>query len=327
LSSGPNGQVPPKAPPLVGRHATLDRVQRQTVAVVVVTWNSEGVLHGLIESLDAGLDGLDWHLVVADNASADGSVELVGRLAPEATIVQTGRNAGYAAGINAALAAAGDFSAALVLNPDIRLRPGAGKALMAGLERPGTGIVVPRLYDGGGRLTTSLFREPTPLRMLGDALVGGTRAGRYPAFGEMVVDEAAYHAETTADWASGSILLVSAECLRRCGPWDESFFLYSEETDFALRARDAGFALRLVPDAVAVHLEGDAAVSPRLWTLLTLNRVRLYRQRHGPAATAAFWLTVLVRELSRAVVFRNRPSWSAVRGLLSPQRLRAVPGP
>jgi N-acetylglucosaminyl-diphospho-decaprenol L-rhamnosyltransferase len=298
---------------------------------VTVTWNSEQVVPGLIESLSSGLEGVDWHLVVADNASADGSVEAVRALAPDARIVQTGRNAGYAAGINAAVSAAvgagWEFSAVLVVNPDVRLRPGCVPALLAVLDRPGTGIAVPRLYDGGGRLITSLFREPTALRMLAGALIGGSRAGRYPALGEMVVDGAAYHAETTADWASGSIMLVSRECLERCGPWDESFFLYSEETDFALRARDAHLALRLAPDAVAVHLEGDAAASPRLWTLLTLNRVRLYRRRHGLVATAAFWAAVLVREVSRAVLAGNRPSRSAARALLSPRRLRAAPGP
>jgi GT2 family glycosyltransferase len=186
---------------------------------------------------------------------------------------------------------------------------------------------VPRLNDAAGRAITSLFREPTALRMLGDALIGGTRAGRYPAFGEMVVDEAAYTAQTAADWASGSVMLISRACLEACGPWDESFFLYSEETEFALRARDAGHALRLAPRAVAVHLEGDAATSPRLWTLLTLNRIRLYRRRHGLLATGGFWLAVLLREASRAVVARNRPSRAAVRGLLSPRRLRGAPGP
>jgi N-acetylglucosaminyl-diphospho-decaprenol L-rhamnosyltransferase len=298
---------------------------------VTVTWNSERVVGGLVESLAAGLDGIDWHLVVADNASADGSVEAVRALAPGARIVQTGRNAGYAAGINAAMAAAVDagcaFSAVLIVNPDVRLRTGCVPALLRALDRPDTGIAVPRLHDGEGRLITSLFREPTALRMLGDAVIGGSRAGRYSALGEMVVDLASYYTETTADWASGSVMLVSRECLDRCGAWDESFFLYSEETEFALRARDAGLVLRLAPDAVAVHLEGDAAVSPRLWTLLTLNRVRLYRRRHSRVATAAFWAAVLVREVSRAVLAGSRPSRSAARALLSPRRLRAAPRP
>ncbi len=101
-----------------------------------------------------------------------------------------------------------------------------------------------------------------------------------------------------------------------CGPWDESFFLYSEETDFALRARDAGFVTRYDPRAHAVHLEGDSRRNPALWALLACNRVRLYRRRHGRAATTAFYAAVLAREASRAVLGR-RPARAAVRALLA----------
>lgn len=110
------------------------------VAVLVVTWNSAAVLPEFLASLPEAMAGLDWRLVVADNDSADDTVELIRSLAPDATVVQTGRNAGYAAGVNAALAAAaaweGGFRAALVCNPDIRMRQGCAKVLVDAL---GTG--------------------------------------------------------------------------------------------------------------------------------------------------------------------------------------------
>ncbi|MFC0506209.1 glycosyltransferase [Micromonospora costi] len=298
----------------------------ETIAVVVVTYNSAPLLADLIASLGPGLDGLDWHLVCADNASADGTVETLRRLAPTATIVRMGRNAGYAAGINAGVAAAGPHGAVLVLNPDVRLGAGCGRELLAALRTPGTGIAVPRLVDGDGGLIFTMRREPSILRVLGDALLGAERAGRYPALGEVVTDHTRYASGAVTAWAEGSTLLVSAECWRRCAPWEESFFLYSEETDFALRARDAGFVTRFTPAARAVHLEGDSRRSPGLWALLTLNRVRLYRRRHGRLATAGFWAALLLRELSRALL-RKRPSQAAVRALVSPARLRETPGP
>ncbi|MFI7607389.1 glycosyltransferase [Micromonospora sp. NPDC049366] len=297
-----------------------------TIAVVVVTYNSERFLADLIASLGPGLDGLDWHLTVADNASADDTVATVRRLAPAATVVELGRNAGYAAGINAGVAAAGPHGAVLVLNPDVRLGPGCGRELLRVLRSPGTGIAVPRLVDGDGDLIHTMRREPSVLRVLGDALLGAERAGRRPALGEVVTDHARYASEAVTAWAEGSTLLISAECWRRCAPWEESFFLYSEETDFALRAGDAGLVTRFTPAATAVHLEGDSRVSPGLWALLTLNRVRLFRRRHGRLATAAFWAALLLRELSRALL-RRRPSQAAVRALLSPARFRETPGP
>ncbi|MEU4424419.1 glycosyltransferase family 2 protein [Actinoplanes sp. NPDC024001] len=298
----------------------------ETVAVVVVTYNSERLLPDLIASLGPGLEGVNWHLTVADNASADDSVGAVRRLAPTATVVEMGRNAGYAAGINAAVAKAGPFTAVLVLNPDVRLTPGCVRTLLGVLRTEGTGIAVPLLVDGDGRLIHTMRRDPAVRRVLGDALLGAVRAGRYPALGEMVTDERRYGAETVTDWAEGSTVLFSAECWERVGPWDESFFLYSEETDFALRARDAGLVTRFTPAARAVHLEGDSKVSPGLWTVLTLNKVRLYGRRHGRVAATAFWAALLLREASRAALGKA-PSRMAARALLSPARLRETPGP
>lgn len=292
------------------------------VAVVVVAYDSADVLPGLVASLPAGLEGLSWQLVLVDNDSRDDGCDVVRRLLPGATVVRTGRNGGYAAGINAGVVAAPPHEAVLVLNPDVRLHPGCGRTLLTALRTPGTGVVVPRLVDGEGRLIATIRREPTLLRAVADALVGGDRAGRLPAsFGEVVTDPAAYDEPQDVDWAEGSTMLLSARCLRRVGRWDESFFLYSEETDFALRAGDAGFAVRFVPAARAVHLEGGSRAVPALWALLTVNRVRLFHKRHGPVATTAYWAALVAREAGRAALGRptNRAS---LRALLDLRRLR-----
>ncbi|PWI13598.1 glycosyltransferase family 2 protein [Streptomyces sp. Act143] len=297
-----------------------------TVAVIVVTWNSAPVLPGFLAALPDGMAGLDWRLVVADNDSADDTVDVIQTLAPGTTVVQTGRNAGYAAGINAALGAAGEYDVALICNPDVRMRQGCAKRLVDSLGG-GVGIAVPLLYEEGRNTPhRSLRRESTVLRALGEAVIGNTRAGRFPALSELVTDPAAYRRPTRADWATGALMAVSRECTAACGPWDESFFLYSEETEFCLRARDLGFATQLEPSAEAVHLGGDSQVSPRLWTLLTLNRVRLYGRRHGPLATAAFRTAVLLRETSRAALGRPASRAAAV-ALIRPGALQETPGP
>ncbi|MDW4906538.1 glycosyltransferase family 2 protein [Streptomyces sp. ADMS] len=296
------------------------------VAVVVVTWNSASVLPGFLAALPDGMAGLDWRLVVADNDSADDTVDVLRALAPDATVVQTGRNAGYAAGVNAALRAAGAYGAALICNPDIRMRQGCAERLVDGLG-DGVGIAVPLLYEEGRDTPHhSLRRESSVTRALGEALIGNTRAGRFPRLSELVTDSAAYQRPTRADWATGALMAISGDCLAACGPWDESFFLYSEETEYCLRARDRGYATQLEPTAEAVHLGGDSQVSPGLWTLLTLNRVRLYRKRHGPLATAAFRTAVLLRETSRAAL--GRPAARAAAAALArPGALRKTPGP
>ncbi|WP_405578398.1 glycosyltransferase [Streptomyces sp. NBC_01190] len=306
------------------------------VAVLVVTWNSAAVLPEFLASLPAGMDGVDWRLVVADNDSADDTVAVLRALAPDATVVQTGRNAGYAAGINAALDATAGWEtgvrAALISNPDVRMRRGCAQTLLAALGTPlpggdRVGISVPLLYEeDGATVVHSLRRAPTVARAFGEAMIGNRRAGRFPALGELVTDPAAYTGRTRADWAAGALMMLSGELLDACGPWDEFYFLYSEETEYCLRAGDRGFATRLEPAAAAVHLGGDSKVSSFLWTLLVLNRVRLHRRRHGRLPAVAFWAAVLLRESSRALIGKA-PSRAAVGALLSPAKLRERPGP
>ncbi|HMO11288.1 MAG TPA: glycosyltransferase family 2 protein [Actinotalea sp.] len=298
----------------------------ERVAVVVVTYNSAEVVVGLLESLPDGLGGVDSVVVVVDNGSTDGTPEVVARCAPFARVVATGRNGGYAAGINRGVAEAGRCAAYLVVNADVRLRAGCVPALLDALRRTGAGIVVPRLDDAHGALIHSRRREPTLLRAAADALLGAERAGRVGTLGEVVTDPAAYRSEGPTDWAEGSTQLFSDACLRAAGPWDETYFLYSEETDFALRARDRGLPTVYVPTARAVHLEGGSAGNPALWRLLVVNRWRLYAHRHGPVATTAFWAVLVLREASRAALGKAT-SRAALGGLLSPRFLRERPGP
>lgn len=297
-----------------------------TVVVVVVLYNCAPLLPGLVESLEEGMAGVSWHLVAVDNSSSDGGPALLRQLAPGATVVETGRNAGYAAGINSGVAVAPPYSAVLVLNPDVRLGSGCVQELLQVLRQAGVGIAVPRLLDADANLVLSMRREPTIRRALADALFGASRVGRYPALGEVVTDPRAYEVGALTDWAEGSTQLISSECWSACGQWDESFFLYSEETDFNLRARDAGYATCYVPSAWAVHLEGGSGASPGLRALMAVNRVRLFRRRNGRARSIAYWAAILLRESSRAAI-GDQGSHPTVRALTSPSRFRDRPGP
>ncbi len=293
------------------------------VLLAVVTYNSQDVVVDLLKGLPDALGSCSWRLVVADNDSQDSTIERVREMQPEARIVQMGRNAGYAAGINAAIVAGGRARSVLVLNPDTRLDPGSIPIMLRRLQRPGVGIVVPRLLDSDRALVETLRREPNIRRALGDTILTARRAGRFPTWGELVTDRDCYVRETGADWAAGPAMLISRECLDACGGWDESFFLYSEETEFCLRARDHGYQLLLTPDAEVVHLGGESQISPNLRALLVVNRVQLYSRGRPAPATFVFWLIAVIREASRVVV-GHRESRRALAALLSSRRARDV---
>jgi N-acetylglucosaminyl-diphospho-decaprenol L-rhamnosyltransferase len=135
--------------------------------------------------------------------------------------IVTGRNLGYAGGINAGRAQAGSYASLLILNPDVRLEPGCVTRLWAALEDRDVGIAVPRMVDESGKLFHSLRREPSVSRAVGDALFGTWFPGRPAWLSEIVRDPASYSTRGSFDWAGGAVLLISAACDEAIGAWDE----------------------------------------------------------------------------------------------------------
>lgn len=274
----------------------------EPVHIVVVTYNSASVLPTLLGSLDQGLRGVPrWHLTVVDNASSDGTTDVVRRLAPDARLVETGRNAGYAAAINAGARHGADDEVLVVLNPDVGLHPGSVAALTGAFADPRVGIAVPRLVGPDGATAPSLRRDPSVGRAWAEALLGGGRAARL-GWSEQVAEPEAYAAARDADWATGAVMAISPACRAAVGEWDETFFLYSEEVDYCQRTRDAGLAVRYVPDAVATHLSGPYGGDPDLWRLVVRNRLTLFARRHSRASAAAFRAGILLGQGLRAPV-------------------------
>jgi len=281
------------------------------VVAVVVTYNSKDVVGDLLDSLPAAFGELTCAVVVVDNGSHDGTADLL--VARGDCHVVRAINLGYAAGINRGAALAPPGADLLVLNPDVRMAAGSVAPLVAAARRPGVGLVVPRVLDPSGALYRSLRREPTLGRALG---LTRTRAAGLSEYVDGPEEYARAHA---VDWALGAVVLVPRATHDALGGWDESFFLYSEETDLCLRARDLGLQTWYEPSSEAVHVGGASGQSAATHTMQILNRVRLYRRRHGGFASAAYYLLALASELSWVVRGSTR-SRTAVVALLVPSR-------
>jgi N-acetylglucosaminyl-diphospho-decaprenol L-rhamnosyltransferase len=291
------------------------------VAAVIVTYNSADVLGDCLLSLSEQA-APPAAVVVADNASRDKTRVIAEDFADlPVQVIELGRNAGYAAAINAGLAALdlNTLDAVLVLNPDCRVRPAALAVLASALRQSGCGIVVPRLVNPDGSLQPSLRRRPTVGRALVEALLPGGLAGQLGSLGELVTDPEVYERSGVTAWATGAALLLSVSALREVGPWDESFLLYSEETEYSLRAADKGWRTWYEPAAVFEHIGGDSGVNPTLASLMTVNKVALFRRRHNRLHSAAFFTAVAVGECIRAATGRSTSRASIV-ALLQPSR-------
>lgn len=246
---------------------------------------------------------------MVDNSSVDQTRAIVGRR-HDCVLVEAD-NLGYSAGINTGIRAARSNGPILILNPDVRMDPHSISRLLVALDADGVGIAAPKVRSDRGELELSLRRDPTLGRALGLARL------RWPCVSEHVQERNAYDRAHDVDWALGAILAVSRECADAVGAWDESFFLYSEETDYSLRARELGFSTRFEPTATAIHIGAQSGQNDLTHSMQVLNRVRLYRRRHGLVLSALYYAATIASEASW-VLRGHRQSRAAIRCLVRP---------
>ncbi|WP_158253821.1 glycosyltransferase family 2 protein [Cryobacterium sp. N22] len=295
--------------------------QPADVAVVIVTYNSAADIGSLLASLRVSATAVGMRVIVVDNDSTDDTLGVLSAHG-DVTVVSAGGNRGYAGGINVALRHLGPARSILVLNPDLVVWPGSVEGMLASQASTGAGIVVPRLVDSRGNPQASLRREPSVLRSFGEALFGDHATWRPAWLAETVYDPDSYSSAHPIEWATGAALLIHRGLADRLGDWDERYFLYSEETDYFRRAREAGATARFTPVATVEHRQGGSGMSPGQAALLSVNRVR-YAQRHGSRAAAA-WVHLAVT-LHAALRARRKADRHTLGILLDRRRWASLP--
>ena len=226
----------------------------EPVSAIVVNYNARRHLLDCIASLR------QEHvkdIVVADNASADGSEAAVLAADAAVTYVQTGANLGYGTGANRGAARTDPASPFLLcMNPDARLEPGAVEALLAAFDqRPELGIVGPRIEEPDGALYPSARTFPDLGDAVGHAFLGMFWASN-PFTRRYRMLDWDHSAAADVDWVSGSCFLIRRACWDAIGGFDEAYFRYAEDVDLCWRARRAGWAVAYEPRARAVHAQG-----------------------------------------------------------------------
>jgi GT2 family glycosyltransferase len=224
---------------------------------------------------------VEHELLVLDNASDDGSADAVRERHPEARLFALDRRTGKADNDSLLLREArGRYC--LLLNEDSELRDGAVRALLDALEAdPGAAVAGAQLLDSDGRPVPCAWRLPDIPWALASAVFLQDR----------VAVESTGTAVREAGWVQSSAALVRREAAEQVGWLDSDFFVYSDETDFCKRLRDAGWRILFVPAARAVHhnqLGTDAAAMSRRIVEFHRNR-DLYFRKHGLTATRLVW--------------------------------------
>lgn len=294
------------------------------VTAVIVTHESEGIVDRALEAARRAHEAGLLDVVVVDNASTDGTVDLVRRLHPWVRLIESPTNLGYGRGCNL-----GWHDAAtpyvLFMNPDAVMEPDALAQLVDFMERhPKAGLAGPAIIRerGGYQKAGGL---PTPWRVIANAAgFKGAPSGR--------VEVHPGSEPFRTDWLCGAVLLARREVLERLEGFDPRFFLYFEETDLCRRAAAVGSELWAVGAAVARHASNSSArrVRPDLKDGGCLNehyfRSRFYYlvKHHGWIAAVLSDLAEVIfgaaHDVARAIL--RRPSKGDLRSRLSAPLLR-----
>lgn len=249
------------------------------VSVVVVAYRSRAHLPACLASLQAAAEGLPLELVVVDNASGDGTPDLVRQAFPWARVLENETNRGFAAAANqGARGARGRH--VLFLNPDAVPSAGSLAVLVRALDAdPSVGLVGPQLLNPDRSPQPSAWIAPGFRSLAFDALL---LANLFPRSRmSFLTVEGTEPREVSC--LSGACLLARRECFESLAGFDERFFLYHEDFDLCLRARAAGYHVQLVPEARVVHSVGGSSFQDRRGFFLRFHESRgLLIRKHHP---------------------------------------------
>jgi hypothetical protein len=254
------------------------------LSVCIVNWNTRHDLEEALRSVIESDPGLDLEVIVLDNASRDGSAEMVRRQFPQVTLIESPENMGFARGYNAAAGrATGRYL--LILNPDTVVHRGALSRLVAFMDgEPKAGAAGPRLLNSDGSLQFSCRRFPRPAAaMLRNTVIGrlvpGNRFTR-----EYLMQDWDHDSARQVDWVSGAAICIRREAWEQTGGFDEGYFMYAEDMDWCLRAEQAGWSIYYLPDAVVTHRIGRSSDQRPLAMVIQFHRsaARFYRKHYAP---------------------------------------------
>ncbi len=269
------------------------------VSVIIVSWNTKDLLRRCLASIYASHPGLDLEVIVVDNGSSDGSLEMVESLFPAAVAIAARENLGFARANNLGIArATGDFI--LLINADAELVDGALVDLVRyAQDNPDVGILGPRLLNSDGTLQSSRRRFPTAATAFMESTVLQRWLPDHPALRAYYVLDRNDDDIQTVDWLVGACLLVRSRASRDVGPLDDGFFMYSEELDWCRRFANHGWKVVYYPSARVIHHGGQSSDQEPFHrhTRFQHSKCRYFERYQGPLFAELLRIFILLNYL------------------------------
>jgi len=253
------------------------------LSVCIVNWNTREDLEQAIVSVLESDPGLNPEVIVLDNASQDGSADMVRERFPDVVLIEEKRNLGFAKGYNCAARQASGRHL-LILNPDTVVQSGALERLIEFLDsHQDAAAVGPRLLNSDGTIQYSCRRFPKPMAAVLRNTVIGRILPRNHFTREYLMADWDHETVREVDWVSGAAVCIRPRAWDQVGGFDEGFFMYAEDMDWCLRAREAGWKVYYCPDAAVVHRIGRSSDQRPIDMVLQFHRsmARFYSKHYA----------------------------------------------
>lgn len=259
------------------------------LSILIVSWNTKPFLKGCLQSLREGIRDICHEVFVVENASQDGSAEMIRDEFPEVSLLVNAENRGFAAANNQAVKLAkGRY--VLFLNPDTLIHERSLDRMVRFMdEHPEAGAVGCKLLNADGTIQHSTRRVPT----FGIMFYENTLLGRFFYFRGKIRHykrrASAYDRVEEVDATSGAALMVRKSVLDEVGLMDERYFMFFEEMDLCRRIWAKGYKIYFMPEAVITHLGGESRrQNPEMNLVIQKSLMRYFRKFEGPTKTFLF---------------------------------------
>jgi len=283
------------------------------LSIIIVNWNTRHVVRGCLESVLANLGPLQAEVIVVDNASIDGSAEMITRDFPHVRLIANEDNRGFAAANNQGMRLArGRY--VLLLNPDTVVLDDVLERTIAWADKnPDAAVVGCQVLEDPDTVQRTCFRFPSPLSVLlwvSGAVTCFPRSplARWATYGSWQRDY-----ECDVDVVSGMFMLVRREALDEVGLMDEDYFVFAEEADWCYRFRKAGWRCVFAPVGRILHVDGGSKSTEQASVRMYVEMQRgllLFHRKHLSIVLWAMTRLLLVTSMAVRTLW-----WVAAAGL------------
>lgn len=263
------------------------------VSIVIVNWNVKELLRRCLKSIYEHTHLVRFEVFVVDNASSDGSADMVQKEFPNVHLIENDENLGYARANNQAIVKT-KSEYVLLLNPDTELiNDGIANLVAVAREHSTAGVIGGTLLNPDMTLQASVRRFPT---LSSQALIMLKLHNFFPGlptFRKYFARDINPNQEQEVDQVMGAFFLISRRALEIVGTLDERFFIWFEEVDYCKRVKSAGLAVLYTPRARIIHHGGESfaqVFAPRRQKMLNDSLAKYMRKHHGRVA----WLVIKI---------------------------------